>query len=58
MGGLTLTAFGGIVAVGVAGSNSWILPPWLRWGMGAPLTVGGNGVAWLGVAAVGVPHFL
>lgn len=52
--GLTLTVFGGIVAVGVSEWNAWNLPAWLRWGIGAPLVAGGNVLAWWGVATIGI----
>lgn len=52
--GLTIAAFGGIVAVGVLEWNAWGLSAWLRWGGGLPLIAGGNVLAWWGVKMVGV----
>lgn len=34
--------------------RAWDLPAWLRWGIGAPLIVVGNVLAWWGVATIGV----
>ena len=35
----------GVVATGILGWGSWGLVPWIRWAVGAPLWLAGNGLA-------------
>lgn len=51
---LTLTAFAGILVVGLLDWNGLGWPAVLRWPLGLGLVIAGNAVAWLGVAQLGM----
>lgn len=44
----------GVIATGVADWGSWDLAPWIRWAVGAPLWLAGNGLALWGTVTLGL----
>lgn len=45
---------GGVVVTGILGWGSWDLAPWVRWAVGVPLWLAGNGLAVWGTVTLGL----